>query len=362
MTKQMILDQDYIDSYSRDFSQIICDNHFINKGYISGQDIVELTSSSQLNLMVIRELFEDWQKQVDSFTQNPYFDYKDKAVKEALSDFMIVLSRAIKIEQNDFAPLLSKAVTKTIFLAVDPVAFIEEILDERHEKSTAYVKELQKYIKWYTQMWVPAAEDWASESGDIIWKQKLYEGLEKETNDSTQAVSLLAPLQDVLSLDFDKLIKEVPQKLKDEPVPELVEKVEETVPKHYIVEPSETVIDNQEEEAPKEEASNEDLIETIDPSIVWAKFDSGENPYMKGSITHLKEGMGINQRIMFTKRLFQGNPDLMDQAIIELDATDSFFEAIDLLNQSFVKSLNWDIHSEEVMELLQLIFRKYDSV
>lgn len=31
MAKQMTLDQDYIDCYSKDFSKRICDNHFTNK-------------------------------------------------------------------------------------------------------------------------------------------------------------------------------------------------------------------------------------------------------------------------------------------------------------------------------------------
>ena len=365
MTKQMILDQDYIDSYSRDFSQIICDNHFTHQRYISGQEIIELTHSRQLNLMVIRELFEDWQKQTDSFAQNPYFDFQDNVVKEALSSFMNVLSRAIKIEQIDFEPLLGRAVAKTILLAVDPVAFIEPILEEGHKEPASYVKELKKYIKWYRESWVPAAEDWAADSGNLFWKQKLYEGFEKETNDSSQPLTLLEPLQEILALNFDKLIKDIPEEVKTEVVSEVVKEVEEA-PKQYIIESTDVAIEEQEVESSNEnqddKSPNEKQIETIDPSIVWAKFDSEENPYMKGSITHLKEGMGINQRIMFTKRLFQGNPDLMDQAIIELDATDSFFEAIDLLNQSFVLSLNWDIHSEEVLELLQLIFRKYDEV
>ncbi len=361
----MILDQDYIDSYSRDFSQIICDNHYTHKKYIRGQEIIELTHSYQLNLMVIRELFEDWQKQTDSFSKNPYFDFQDDVVKEALSTFMNVLSRAIKIEKIAFEPLLARAVGKTILLAVDPVNFMESVLEKEHKENASYVKELKKYIKWYPESWIPAAEEWAADSGSLFWKQKLYEGFEKESDDSPQPLALLSPLQEILTLNFDRLFKAIPEEAKSEVMAEEEKEVEEE-PKHYIVEKTEVIAEPQEVESSipiqEEEPPTEKQVETIDPSIVWAKFDAEENPYMKGSISHLKEGMGINQRIMFTKRLFQGNPDLMDQAIFELDATDSFFEAIDLLNRSFVLSLNWDIHSEEVTELLQLIFRKYDEV
>jgi hypothetical protein len=355
MTKQMILDQDYIDSYSRDFSQIICDNHFDKQKYISGQEIIELTPSSQLNLLVIRELFEDWQQQIDLLAKSPYFDYNDKAVKAALSSFMNVLSRAIRIEKQDFEPLLKKAVEKTIYLATDPVDFIEQILNKASGNPGSYSKGLKKYIKWYSEAWIPGVEEWANDSGSMFWKQKLYEGFEQEGKNLEQPASLLEPLQKILPLEFESLVKDLSFESNINEDGAVLEAVKEQ-PKHYIEEVEEVSTKNQETGAAEDQE-----IETIDPAIVWAKFDTGENPYMKGSISHLKEGMGINQRIMFTKRLFQGNPDLMDQAIIELDATESFYEAIDLLNQSFVKSLDWDIHSEEVLELLQLIFRKFDA-
>ncbi|MBR9776714.1 MAG: hypothetical protein GYB55_17510 [Cytophagales bacterium] len=354
MAKQMTLDQDYIDSYSKDFSKRICDNHFTNKKRISGQEIIELSASTQLNLMVIRELFEDWQKQVDSFTQNPYFDYSDSMVKEALASFMNVLSRAISIEKSDFEPLLTKAVAKTLHLAIEPVSFMERTLEELTKDPASQIKELKKYIKWHRAAWEPAADDLAADPGNLFWKQKLYEGFEKEVDESMQPVVLLDPFQEILPLDFKRLVTEVPETIVAQVEPEVIEE-EKVVSSHYIIE------EETKEEIQGNDSSKKEGIETIDPAIVWAKFDTEENPYMKGSIAQLKEGMGINQRIMFTKRLFQGNPDLMEQAIIELDETESFYEAIDLLNHSFVKSLNWDVHSDEVMELLQLIFRKYDS-
>lgn len=351
----MILDQYYIDSYSKDFSQIICDDHFDDKKYISGQEIIELTPSTQLNLMIIRALFEDWQQQIDTLAQSPYFDYSNKAVKQALSSFMNVLSRAIRIEKKDFELLLKKAVEKTIYLATDPVDFIEQLLNAASGNPASFTKELKKYIKWYSEAWTPGVDEWAKDPGSLFWKQKLHEGFEEQGKELAQPETMLEPLDKILPLAFEKLIKNLPIGSNIDAAGEVQETGKEE-PKHYIEEEKGATNDVQETDHEKDRGS-----ETIDPAVVWSKFDTGENPYMKGSISHLKEGMGINQRIMFTKRLFQGNPDLLDQAVIELDATESFYEAIDLLNQSFVKSLNWDVHSEEVMELLQLIFRKFDA-
>ncbi|MEX0882745.1 MAG: hypothetical protein WDZ72_04660 [Cyclobacteriaceae bacterium] len=51
----------------------------------------------------------------------------------------------------------------------------------------------------------------------------------------------------------------------------------------------------------------------------------------------------------------------MNQAVHEIDESDSFFDAINLLNENFVSPLKWDIYSEEVEELLHLIFRKFEE-
>src|SRR5690554_4173254 len=143
------INSNYVDSYSGQFSEKICADYFGTKKYMNGQEIIRLTSSNQVNLMIIKTLFDAWQDELEKLKSNPYFDYKDYAVNEALKEFMNVLSRSIKIERSHFQPLLKKAVKDTILLAADPVEFFSLEIDQSNpEQRRTHFKESKKYIKW----------------------------------------------------------------------------------------------------------------------------------------------------------------------------------------------------------------------
>src|SRR5690606_21821579 len=144
------INPNYLESYSQQFSEKVCADYFGTKKYMNGQEIIRLTSSNQINLMIIKTLFDAWQDELEKLKSSPFFDYKDYAVNEALKEFMNVLSRAIKIERSHFQPLLKKAVKDTLLLATDPVAFFSHEIDQSNsEQRHNYFKESKKYIKWH---------------------------------------------------------------------------------------------------------------------------------------------------------------------------------------------------------------------
>lgn len=348
MPKQHRLNQTYAAHYSAEFAQKVCRDFFGSNKTISGKEIVELSACKQLNLMVIKSLFESWQEQLELLSRTPYFDYTDAGVQASLREFMNSLSQAISIRQADFEPLLARSVEKTLLLAVQPVEFMEDTLQALTQKSTPDFSGLRKYIKWHADAWGPAVDLLSGLPESPAWRETLYEGFGKQA-DAPSMADLLAPLQDTLPIDLDRLIHQ----------PEITEESSRNNSEAFSAEaaPSEASAASRY----GEEADPDESGDFIDPALAWARFESEEHAYMKGSIRHLREGMGINQRIMFTRRLFQGNQDLLDQALEELDRTESFFDAVNLLNASFVGTLKWDVQSDEVQELLQLVFRKFDG-
>ncbi|WP_162343580.1 hypothetical protein [Cyclobacterium salsum] len=348
MERQRSLNTEYAARYSREFAQNLCKEFFESTETISGEEIATLTPCRQLNLMVIKSLFESWQEQMERFSRSPFFDFQDKKVVSALEDFMNVLSRAIKIRQEDFEPLLERSLEKVLKLAVEPLAFMEEELEGQIKKSSPDFKGLRKYLKWHATSWQPAVEVLIESPESSTWREKLHQGFDDHFSEEASPEALLDQIHAVLPVDMGQLI------------------IWETGPEGTTTRVyQEPVEDNLEAAPPPDEAAGEAASDerelSIDPALAWARFESEEHAYMKGSIEHIRDGMGINQRIMFTKRLFQGNPDLMDQALEELDRTDSFFDAVSLMNSSFVNTLKWDVQSDEVQELLQLVFRKFDE-
>jgi VIT1/CCC1 family predicted Fe2+/Mn2+ transporter len=71
------------------------------------------------------------------------------------------------------------------------------------------------------------------------------------------------------------------------------------------------------------------------------------------------EAISVNHRYMFTKELFDGSREAFTEAIAAIEACESFDDAVELLVQTYAKERAWDMNSEEVKELLKVVFRKF---
>ncbi|MCS4433940.1 hypothetical protein [Aquiflexum gelatinilyticum] len=374
----------YVENYAKEFSKKVCEGYFPTKKYMTGQDIITLTPSVQVNFFIIKTLFEAWQLELEKLKSNPFFDYRDKTVHEALREFMNVLSRTIKIERTHFEPLLEQSVQDSILLAVDPLEFYKNEFGKlKGHEINQYLKENKKYIKWHTNLITNLIDKAGLSYTHEAYQEALSNNflIQKEKLESFKI--LLNSMGQVVFLDFDQIaevdfIKSKSEK-KVEAIPALKEadasyfdSLEEIKDSEFEIREDSGLKEEfeesllQEEEQVLENIPTEKLFKTIrpdqgiDPSKVWARFENEQYSIMKGSIKELSESIGLNQRFMFTKDLFDGNPDLLKHALKSIDECESFVEAIHLLNERYVGELGWNKDSDVVDEFLQLIFRKFD--
>ncbi|QDH78795.1 hypothetical protein FKX85_06995 [Echinicola soli] len=345
----------YLENYAHDISEKICSEYFGTKKYMSGQEIIQLTPSSQVNFMVIKTLFEKWNEEMEKMKSNPYFDYKDIAVSEALKEFMNVLSRAIKIEHTHFLPLLEVAVIDTVLLALDPmVYFWGEIEKCKGDSPHGHLKASKKYIKWHEELLNELMEKGGHGDAEV-YKKSLSDSYQQLQEKLASPTVLLESLAQALPIDWEQLVPEVGE-------PKTSTSAEEEQSQDNADEDQAEMADSQEKvEVSLESGSLAAQEGGIDPALAWARFESEQSGVLKGSISSMDEGVAINQRFMFTKKLFDSNPDLMGHALKSIDECDSFVEAIELVNKRYVTRLDWDKDSDEVMEFLQLIYRKFDE-
>jgi hypothetical protein len=379
------LNSNYVENYAKEFSKKVCDGYFPTKKYMTGQEIITLTPSIQVNFFIIKTLFEAWQEELEKLKSNPFFDYRDKAVHEALREFMNVLSRTIKIERFHFESLLVKAVKDSIFLAVNPLEFYkEEFGKQKAQEINQYLKENKKYIKWHSILITNLIDKAGLSHTHEAYQEALKTNFQNQKEKLESYKTLLNSMGQVFFLDFDQIVEAelVQSKVRPqaEPVPMVKENdrsffdtLEESKESEFeIKERSSLIIESEEsylheEEHVLENIPSEKLFKTIrpdqgiDPAKIWTRFESEQYSIMKGSIKELSESVGLNQRFMFTKDLFDGNPDLLKHALKSIDECGSFVEAIHLLNERYVGELNWNKESEVVDEFLQLVFRKFDS-
>ena len=368
MTAQ--INGNYLEKYAISYSELVCDQFFSNRKFITGQEILQLTPCVQVNFFIIKRLFELWQEELGKLKGSPYFDYRDIAVYEALTQFMNVLSRRIKVERIHLEGILQDAVQDAIQVATDPLTYFQnELAKAPAGKINEYLKENKKYFKW-NEMLVIGLIDKAGIGLDFEHYQQAvlanFQSL-KESLDSPK--ELLASLADTLVFDLEEYwgqstdLEEseevnVPEFEAEEESPqfELEEEVEE---QDVLIQLPEESLQTLHPEKSEAIASTSATGKGLDAAHLKALFASESYKGMKGILGELTESLSLNQRFMFTKELFDGNSDLLRHALKSVDELSTFEAAVQLINSRFVVELGWDIESEEVREFMQQVYRKF---
>jgi len=467
---QKKLNEDFIEEYSEQFAKLVCDGFFAEHPAINGQEILKVTPSKQVNFFVIKLLFNNWQQESQRL-ESPFFDYSAPEVKEALLQFMNVLSRHIEVKREEFEPLLQDAIRDTLFLIMSPSAYLEIELDRRgvEELSPKLAKSLLKYIKiarddfadYFQENQNVDRDDIEIDDG-IITDEALAEEISKlnEVLDIT-----LHELQfgregeeeDVLTMDEEDLFtpaedkkvregsavqseEEVPMPspsdyaashtVKEDSDPESKEESEPTEKPEFKPEPDpaskrqpkpasekvKPVKDETAEEQPTKEpegdvegatlsevekdAKREDMPSQPEPDVeeeievesskiehsentpgivtnippeeedeedeedtLNAQFGSGGQKSIaeahEENVDSMMNAISVNQRFMFINELFDGDADQFKESVDKVDKSSSFDESVEYLVQRYAKEYHWDMNSDEVKELLKIIFRRF---
>ncbi|MFC3416755.1 hypothetical protein [Algoriphagus hitonicola] len=356
------INSNYLENYSKNFASKVCDRYYAEKQFITGQDIVQLTSAVQVNFFVIKRLFELWQEELEKLKSNPYFDYRDIAVHEALTQFMNVLSRRIKVERSYLEPLVAAAVQNAIQLATDPVGYYQSEIDKAPEsKINEYLKENKKYYKWHVTV-ISFLVDKTGFGHDRSAYKKAIAANYQAVKENLESVNLLlATLGDVQAFDLDAYL--VQEEVPSSPVVEKEKKESESDSSFFDQMGEDTsvkpTVEPIRETPPAPIQNSTSNGKKLNSEDLKSRFSIESYRGMKAILGELSESLAINQRFMFTKELFDGNADLLGHALKSIDDCRDFDQAIDLVNQRYVSELDWDVQSEAVHEFTQLIYRKF---
>ena len=370
MTAQ--INGNYLEKYAISYAELVCDQFFSNRQFITGQEIIQLTPSTQVNFFIIKRLFELWQEELAKLKSSPYFDYRDIAVHEALTQFMNVLSRRIKVERIHLAGILQDAVQDAIQVATDPLNFFQnELAKAPAGKINEYLKENKKYFKW-NEMLVIGLIDKAGIGLDFeSYQQAILSNFQSLKASLDSPKELLASLSDTLVFDLEEYWGKSTGQIQETEESKILEfEQEEESPQfeaeEEVKEEEEFLIQLPEEEVLTPQPEKREPIASasatgkgLDAAHLQALFASETYKGMKGILGELAESLSLNQRFMFTKELFDGNADLLRHALKSVDELATFEEAVGLINARFVIELGWDIESEEVREFMQQVYRKF---
>ena len=118
---------------------------------IKGNDLINITTSKQLNLFIIKNIYDLW---ISNFEKNKieYFDYESPDVVKASEGMMNTLSNNISIDQKDFKSLLESAYNEIINLAINPKEFIKKDLIKSNWYDESKLEKRSKYYIFYKEL------------------------------------------------------------------------------------------------------------------------------------------------------------------------------------------------------------------
>lgn len=367
-----------IQNYSNDFANLICEEFFNDKENILGAEIINLTEIKQLNLFIIKELYNQWQLEINKF-RSPYFDFSDLEVQKALEEFMNVISRHIKIKSLDFESLLRGATKSTIDLFLDPKQFFnEEMRNLPDFKLTEYwLKANGKFYKDYN--WVlrellirlnGLSFVYANEAIDWINEILIIEKIEDHNSDLKDIIKIIGqavsdPFESKNTSFFDSF------PLLDEPVNHKIKSDNglETIleDKHDFKIVIKEVVNHLEVIESKSSEVNLDLVNsdeilTLNESIQKNNVNGNSLSefHQKRKIESIKGNISLNQKFLFINNLFGGETNSFANAIDELEICNTFNEAKEQMLKNYLSKFKWDLKSPEAEEFFDLLKRRYN--
>ena len=144
------LNPTFISQYKTVFSEQLIAQAFKEKEMLTGKEILNISPIKQLNLFIIKSLFERWQEEIKKI-ESPYFDYHAPEVKVMISKFMNVLSQNISVNAENLKPIIVKAVEDLIVLNFDPATYLDNEIRKRPELlfKKKFIPQFAKYLVFH---------------------------------------------------------------------------------------------------------------------------------------------------------------------------------------------------------------------
>lgn len=410
---QRKLNEAFLADYCHRFCEQVSDPFFLSKEVIDGKAILSLTPSKQVNFFILKTLFTSWQEEMKRL-ESPYFNFRDSEVRNAMVSFMNLLSQKIEIRKADFDPLLKEAVDQTVRILIDPAGFTIREFDKRglEKVSEKTLKTFFKYVKVYKGEFEELASGVdgvsASEFGDLLVDHFSELDPEEELRNHLDILSQVAEIrvEDLFeaeeAVELEELDTFQPE-FEDEPEEEALPAPDSAFENPETYKEAERFISNQEgdpSEASRElvyqEEEDREFEDEEEPSIETeehpeAEFEEdldveekqtepvqfGEDPdtqelndrfesknvtvvtEKQTRISSVSEAISLANKQLFIKDLFDSDVEAFEAAIAQIEECASFDEAVEMIVHQHAKVRDWDMNSDEVKELLKVVFRRF---
>ncbi|MFD2932352.1 hypothetical protein [Spirosoma flavum] len=81
--------------------------------------------------------------------------------------------------------------------------------------------------------------------------------------------------------------------------------------------------------------------------------------FHRAPIESVARSISLNQKFRFINQLFNGNTSAYNQAVEEIDTLNNYGQALDLISYRYASQYLWDMSSDEVSELVEILKRRF---
>jgi hypothetical protein len=364
-----------LDNYSKAYTRKVVTEFFSAHELMQGKQILTFTEISQVNMFVLQHLFTTWQEETAKL-QSPYFDYQAYEVKEALQQFMNTVSKHIAIRREHFEPLVSYAVKSTLTLLLSPEEFFAQLIrKEGFTINIAQLREVAKYIQINKTLFTSFLNRLSSVSDRELPLNQALSVLEEVCHERKDEAELpdyyldifsrtiplykedllesaapavekpVAPVFNNMQVDIEQFVKAVNNSPVSPPVV--------NVP----IEPVKPVSDQAKAASLHEKFMREQV--TLNDRLKQEPKPTLLDKHQKTKIKDIKSAISLNQRFLFINALFKGDNTVFNQALQEIDQCPDYQTASSLLKEKYAAKYEWDMQSEEVQSLIDVVERKF---
>ncbi|MFD1871881.1 hypothetical protein [Hymenobacter bucti] len=400
--------------YGRRLASRLCQQYFGPQpdATLDGPALLKLTPVRQLNLLVVRQLLGRWQQEAQQL-RSPYFNFEAEAVRTALTQFMNVLSRHIRLDRAALEPLLAQAAADTLLLAADPALAFERLLlpaaspDAEEAVPVAELRDSLRYLdqdKDFYQGFIdglpttnaPLSHDF------LVQRFALYQAKQPKSTEAmprlVAAFSALLPLTEAdlwddgpaapTSAATPRAAPVAAPAPASAPAPRPAPATPTPAPPAPVAPPATAAAPTPaaptpppvpktatpaaaEAPAPAGTVPLYEKLKATQPtaaaplaSTLRHSAQGGATPLAERSapkVGSLREAISINQRFSFINELFNGENMEYHAAIQYLDALPDADAAMAYVRQDLANTHDWSRKEEHVGKLLKLIERKFAS-
>lgn len=377
----MKLDLSAIESYGHQYAKKVCDDFFNRTATINGQQILKLSSVAQVNLFVVNDLFERWKADIEVF-KSPYFNFENEEVKVGLKTFLNIASRHIMVKREDFEPMLSSAVSRTIALLLDPSKHFDDFVRDSPDFTLTKERlaQLTKYTKINGQVSKALTEKLGDEEKTYVttalgWLNDISEKGEFENPDK-----YLEMLSATVPLRKDNFVKSTAKKvLEDSSAMKMSQSFFDIDPDNEELDDENTPLPtvaqvqakfDQEGTIPSIKLSGLDRLndtftddlptvnDLLKKEVIGNQTPLSDLAFSR-PIKSIVDGVSLNQKFVFIGRLFEGDINAYNKAVEDLDNCLNFGEAKNLMNKALATKYNWIMAAEEANDFLEVVGRKF---